>query len=65
MGFEGENPAQRINIKNRVFVCKLCGWAYSNKYAPKVKEHSKECPSMFIFNNWQPQKLEALQFMKS
>ena len=51
--------------KKRVFVCKLCGWAYSNKYAPKVKEHSKECPSMFIFNNWQPQKLEALKFMKS
>ena len=51
--------------KNRVFVCKFCGWAYSNKYAPKVNEHSKECPSMFIFNNWQPQKLEALKFMKS
>ena len=64
-GIRRRKPGAAEKYKNRVFTCKLCGWAYSNKYAPKVKEHSKECPSMFIFNNLQPQKLEALKFMKS
>ena len=49
-GIRRRKPGAAENYKNRVFKCKLCGWAHSNKYAPKVKEHSKECPSMFVFN---------------
>jgi len=64
-GIRRRKPGEAEKYKNRFFICKLCSWAYSNKYAPKVKEHSKECPSMFIFNNWKLQKLEALKFIKS
>ena len=35
--------------KNRVFKCKLCGWAYSNKYAKKAKVHQEECPAIWIY----------------
>eukprot|EP00493_Phyllostaurus_siculus_P012094 UN12270 len=51
--------------KNRAFICKLCDWACLNKDVHKDKEHSMECTSMFIVNNWQPQKLEELKFMKA
>ena len=43
-GIRRRKPDAAEKYKKRVFVCKLCGWAYSNKYAPKVKEHSKEFP---------------------
>ena len=51
--------------KNRVFNCKLCGWAYSNKYAAKAKKHQEQCPAFWIYESWKPQKLEALKFVKS
>ena len=51
--------------KNRVFKCKLCGWAYSNKYAKKAKEHAEECPAIWIYQDWKPQKLETLKLIKS
>ena len=36
-----------------------------NKYATKAKVHKKECPAIWIFQDWKPQKLEALKFIKS
>ena len=51
--------------KNCVFKCELCGWAYSNKYAEKVKKHSEKCPAFWMYKSWKPQKLEALKFVKA
>ena len=39
-GIRMRKPGAAEKYKNHVFICKLCGWAYSNKYAPKVKEHT-------------------------
>ena len=50
---------------NRVFNCKLCGWAYSNKYVPKAKKHNEKCAAFWIYESWKPQKLEALKFVKA
>ena len=64
-GLQKRDAASAEKYKNRVFKCKLCGWAYLNKYAPKAKEHKTECPAIWIFQDWKPQKLEALKFIKS
>ena len=64
-GIRRRNATAAEKYKNRVFKCKLCGWAYSNKYAKKAKEHGEECPAVWIFEDWKPQTLEALKFMKS
>ena len=64
-GIRRRDAASAEKYKNRVFKCKLCRWAYSNKYAPKAKEHKEECPAIWIFQDWKPQKLEDLKFIKS
>ena len=41
---------------------------YSNKTHPKVAEHIQhkdECPGVWIYEEWQPQKLEDLKFIKA
>ena len=64
-GIRRRDAAAAEKYKNRVFKCALCSWAYSNKYAPKAKQHAEECPVVWIFQDWKPQKLEALKFIKS
>ena len=44
--------------KKRAFQCKICGWGYSNKTHKKVAQHKDECPGVWIYEEWQPQKLE-------
>ena len=55
MAFSGENLGHLINIKT----------ASLNKYAPKAKKHRDDCPAVWIFNDWKPQTLQALTFVKS
>ena len=35
-GIRRRKPDAAEKYKKRVFICKLCGWAYSIKYDPKV-----------------------------
>ena len=63
-GIRRRDAGAAEKYKNRVFKCKLCGWAYSNKYAKKAKEHGEECPAIWIYQDWKPQKLETLKFIK-
>ena len=51
--------------KRRVFKCPLCSWGYSNKYAAQAKKHKDDCPAHWIFEQWQPQNLQDLKFIKS
>ena len=64
-GIRRRDAASSEKYKNRVFKCKLCCWACSNKYAPKAKEYKEERPAIWIFQDWKPQKLEDLKFIKS
>ena len=38
---------------------------HSNKASTKFEEHKDECPAIWIFEEWQPQKLQDLKFIKS
>ena len=51
--------------KNRAYKCDLCGWAYSNKSHEKVDEHETDCPAIWIYEDWEPQTLQDLKFVKS
>ena len=51
--------------KNWAFKCALCGWGYSNKSHPKVAEHNEDCLAIWIFEEWSPQTLADLKFVKS
>ena len=64
-GSRRRDPSAAEKYKNRVFKCKLCKWAYSNNYAQKAKDHADECPAIWIYEDWKPQKQEKLKFIKS
>ncbi len=63
-GFEVDEFGIR-KYANRAYKCDLCGWAYSDKYAKKAKLHAANCPAVWIFEDWKPQKLEALKSVQS
>ena len=51
--------------KSRAYQCSLCKWGHSNKSSDKVAEHEDDCPAYWIFQDWQPQPLASLKFVKS
>ena len=57
-----KNTASKLS--NATYVT-VCGWGYSNKSAPKLAEHKEDCPAIWIFEEWKPQPLEKLKFVKS
>ena len=60
-----QNAENAGKYKNRVFQCNLCGWAHSSKSSVKAPQHADECPAIWIFEDWKPQTLEDLKFLKS
>ena len=48
-----------------MFRCIICGWGYSHNSAPKAKAHGEDCPAVWIYEEWQPQNLADLKFVKS
>ena len=52
--------------KNQVFNCKLCGWAYSNKYASKAKRHRQwEVSSVLGLWKLEPAKIRSAEACES
>ena len=65
MGILRRKEGSAAKYKSRTFKCRLCGWAYSDKYKDKAKSHAAKCPAIDIYKKWKPQKLEDLKFIKS
>ena len=64
--YGGEKQELQRSIKGELFSVKFAsGSVYSNKTHPKVAEHKDECPGVWIYEEWQPQKLEDLKFIKA
>ena len=51
--------------RSRAFQCKICKCGDSNKASMKAEKHKGEYPSVWIFEEWQPQPLADLKFVKS
>ena len=64
-GIRRRKKGNAEKYKSRAFQCKICKWGHSNKASKKVEEHKDECPAVWIFEEWQPQPLEDLKFVKS
>ena len=64
-GIRRRKQGNAEKYKTRAFQCRICKWGHSNKASKKVEEHKDECPAVCIFEEWQPQPLENLKFVKS
>ena len=64
-GIKRRKSDSAAKYANRAFQCQICKWGYSDKYKDKAKEHAEECPASWIFEEWKPQSLEDLKFIKS
>ena len=64
-GIRRRKKGNAEKCKGRAFQCKICKWEHSNKASKKVEEHKDKCPAVWIFEEWQPQPLEDLKFVKS
>ena len=64
-GIRRRKKGNAEKYKKRAFQCKLCKWGHSNKASKKVAEHEENCPAIWIFEDWQPQPLADLKFVKS
>ena len=64
-GIRRRKPGSAAKYAKRAFRCKLCKWGYSNKYGDKAKEHAEDCPAVWIYEDWKPQTIEDLKFIKS
>ena len=64
-GIRRRKKGNAEKYKKGAFQCKLCKWGRSNKASMKVAGHEENCPSIWIFEDWQPQPLACLKFVKS
>ena len=65
MGILRRKAGSAAKYASRAYKCRLCGWAYSDKYKDKAKKHAEKCPAIDIYKKWKPQTLQALKFLKS
>ena len=49
MGILRRKEGSADKYKSRAFKCRLCGWAYSDKYKDKAKSHAAKCPAIDIY----------------
>ena len=64
-GILRRNPDNAEKYASRAYKCNICGWAYSDKSKDKAKAQASDCPSSWIYEEWKPQKLESLKFLKA
>ncbi len=65
LGIRRKKKGTAERYAKRAYKCPLCGYGHSSQYSDKAKAHDEECPSLWIFEDWQPQDLQALKFIKS